>query len=358
MAATQPLPFNIAAMPLPALPSSYRVPNGATLTIVPARDPLREDGRAAYRRRQPTRIESCGGPSWRFVSVRLYGITDRTMIDLLVVLGAAAAYGTLFPAVRRTTLVRAWLWGVGAIGVTWWCGPWTEFGGGEVDAGGAAAMLAASFAPFLTRLGAKRPQYRAWDWVVAAFLFSFAVAVLLVMARRRSASVPELFLLLIVAGIAVQWLDNVATPAFFAVSLLTAGQLVLLLVAARYFDADRAAYGWRLEAAACFAAAWRYHRRPAGSAGWNAVWLGFRDRYGTLWSLRVVERFNAAARQANWPWRLSWYGIRTSDAAEECSEGKTGTPPPEVEQALRNLLERFVDRDWIDQRLGIREREE
>ncbi len=84
----------------------------------------------------------------------------------------------------------------------------------------------------------------------------------------------------------------------------------------------------------------------------DRVWRDFRDRFGTLWAFRIMERVNTAASLAGWPVRLEWNGFhtlpldadrsRTSVAADEQYRG--------VDQALWNLLRRFVSSDWCQAR--------
>jgi hypothetical protein len=56
-------------------------------------------------------------------------------------------------------------------------------------------------------------------------------------------------------------------------------------------------------------------RRPTASK-FDEVWLTFRDRYGMVWGLRVLEQFNAAAANRGWTERLTWWGLDRPGACE------------------------------------------
>jgi hypothetical protein len=114
-------------------------------------------------------------------------------------------------------------------------------------------------------------------------------------------------------------------------------------------------------------------RRPASKARSRCrpidrIWLDFRDAYGVLWALRVMERFNASAAKHGWPARLAWDGLGAQDvggqkrAAREVNcqgqelEGVGQDAGDEATAAMCQLLDalmlRFVNRDWIRHRLG------
>jgi hypothetical protein len=79
----------------------------------------------------------------------------------------------------------------------------------------------------------------------------------------------------------------------------------------------------------------------------DRVWLDFRDAFGTVWALRVMERMNAAAAMYGWPVALNWSGFVERESAQA-----DGDFPPAIEDSLRTLLRRFVSPEWIDRRLA------
>jgi hypothetical protein len=101
-----------------------------------------------------------------------------------------------------------------------------------------------------------------------------------------------------------------------------------------------AVFPWTLMAAVwlAFALAPR-HGRARGGNGLEAIWLWFRDHWGVVWALRVLEWFNRAAETARWPVRLNWFGVvrLTPDAAI----------PETAATRLKNLIQRFVTAERI-----------
>lgn len=212
-----------------------------------------------------------------------------------------------------------------------------------------------TLAPFVALLGAKRPQNRAWQWIVAALLLLLALHSLKAMVIDRGAAPePHLawrwFLAILLAAELINYLP---TPNAGPAVLVFAGQVCLL---ADYLPSrvgsieHRPAWGLLLLAVAVILATIRAKRRTASPAtpaealgengrSLNHDWLEFRDGYGVLWALRVAERMNAMARQYAWPIRLGWQGFRPLDA-------RSPTEPdvrPAVDRAFRAILSRFTD---------------
>jgi hypothetical protein len=46
-------------------------------------------------------------------------------------------------------------------------------------------------------------------------------------------------------------------------------------------------------------------------------WRRFRDAYGMVWGLRVIEQFNSAAANTNLKYRLNWSGLENVEAGTE-----------------------------------------
>jgi hypothetical protein len=94
------------------------------------------------------------------------------------------------------------------------------------------------------------------------------------------------------------------------------------------------AYGWPR----------RLRDTTAGSAA-DRVWLAFRDAYGAVWALRVMERINQTARQTGRQERLGWQGF-----TEHWNPFGDPSPDPSDPLAVtvRMLLTRFVSTAWIE----------
>jgi hypothetical protein len=95
--------------------------------------------------------------------------------------------------------------------------------------------------------------------------------------------------------------------------------------------------------------------RP-GIHRFDRLWSDFRDFFGIVWARRILDRVNFTAGEQNWPLRLHLDGFAPFDS----KAGRSGAVPShevsaaesqKIEHALRWLLRRFVDPQWIDERL-------
>jgi hypothetical protein len=82
----------------------------------------------------------------------------------------------------------------------------------------------------------------------------------------------------------------------------------------------------------------------------EATWFWFRDHWGVVWALRVLERFNASARAQRWPIQLTWHGLAPSVRAQT-----DPVVPEEAEATFKSLLRRFADPARIDELAGFHE---
>jgi hypothetical protein len=93
-------------------------------------------------------------------------------------------------------------------------------------------------------------------------------------------------------------------------------------------------------------ARWNAHRGPAASSSCEKLWFWFRDNWGVVWALRVLERFNRAAEVSRWPVRLTWFGLMPVTG----QEGAGAPPSPdETDATFRNLMKRFADSWRLDE---------
>lgn len=211
------------------------------------------------------------------------------------------------------------------------------------------------FCPFVSRLGAKRPQQAAWQFVVATLWLVLAspAAESLILKPGQPLEVigaRSWFLaLLIVVGLSDRVLTRFAGSALLAAfgqALLLAEYLPLPVEITQHIHLPR--LGIALLAVSVLLESFDIPRPRAGIAELDTLWLDFRDAFGTLWGLRVLERLNAAAVRYNWNMRLTWVGFRPS--------GTTGQHewPESFPTTLNNLLRRFVGPEWIAKRIGKR----
>lgn len=205
-----------------------------------------------------------------------------------------------------------------------------------------------TFCPLTAVLGAKRPQDRGWQWVVASLWLVLLVPVAQAIASPGGTQL-ELFgaWRWLLWGFTAMGLLNYL-PTRFALSalLMAAGQIVLLSGATGnagdWPATTRVAIGvgLMLAAWACGAATSKWFRPPNSALSQTNRWLAFRDAWGAFWAIRVLQRVNQTAELVGWPVRLQWSGLVST---EEATPTTTLAPPIEaaLNQSLDTLLRRF-----------------
>ncbi len=222
-------------------------------------------------------------------------------------------------------------------------------------AAGRFAAAVTGFCPAMAVLGAKRPQHQAWTFIVLSMwvVLSLPAAELLVLQRAAALQIQGLrwgFLILLTAICA---LNHLPTRFWLAALLYAGGQTLVLLDAWSWshWIAPETCYltGFGVAVSALAVGVWQLRRRPPADQPWDRVWLDYRDQFGVLWSLRMMERVNAAASSYDWPVRLTWWGFHQSDGRR--LEPSLEAIGPELDTTMRNLFRRFVSVDWIASRL-------
>ncbi len=219
-----------------------------------------------------------------------------------------------------------------------------------------------TFAPFMALLGAKRPQNKAWQFVVLTLLFVLAGPAIsaFVNTSLLRFRLPGLVSWLLWALIAFEVINFAATRMWLAVLGIAAAQIMTLHTflpgtasLANYESAGlvtAAIIGGVLPAVQlvfiCRASAIRPERSFA------QLWSDFRTLFGTTWSLRVMMMFNNGAEKNNWPVRLGWGGIESMEPAASGQEADQSDAQitPAMDKSLRMLLRRFVSTEWMEQR--------
>ncbi len=260
-----------------------------------------------------------------------------------------------------TTLTAAWWWlivavtGVGAAFalIAWYEQPWwapaVRF---------AAACL--SFCPSMAVLGAKRPQHTAWTFITASLwivlVLPSAEQLLFQPGQPLEIHDARSFFLLVLMGLCL--VNHLPTRFWLPALLLTAAQTAALQPYLPWLSAWGDVWATPAVALICgglamvLTALWlpAFHRYPASSdtpeeqpadeansVTLNQIWRDFRDCFGALWSVRVIQRMDAVARQQEWDVTLIWTGFVTREALQE-----TEPDNPYVKRALFNLLRRFL----------------
>jgi hypothetical protein len=215
------------------------------------------------------------------------------------------------------------------------------------------AAAVSTFCPFVARLGAKRPQHKAWHFVVFTLWLVLAspAAESVVLRPGQMLDVDGARSWFLAVLILVGLFDRILTR-FAGTALLAASGQSLLLAAYLPLPTAVAEHtqvywlGVALITLSVLFESFRLPRRNVDTLGMDALWLDFRDDFGTLWGIRVIERLNAAAELNGWDVRLGWSGFRRPDSAQH------EELPEAFVVALRNLLRRFVGPEWIASRIG------
>lgn len=271
----------------------------------------------------------------------------------------AAALGRVRVLVRGTTLVAAWTWAVAALGAV----AAVELAARLALLPEASAWLAvlrytaalATLAPAMSVLGAKRPQQRAWQFIVGSLLVVLVLpaAQAVVFRPGGTFTLPPAWALFLAALVLVGAANHLPTRFGAASALAAAGQACLLVNFQPWLPLPWAeawpTIGLTLGAAAAVTAAGVVGRpRSSATQPLDRLWLDFRDLVGAAWGLRVAERFNQTARRQGWPVVLAWQGLAAVGQEKAAIS-------PEVQQAARrnlvSLVGLFAGPEWIAQRL-------
>lgn len=209
------------------------------------------------------------------------------------------------------------------------------------------AAAATTLCPIMAVLGAKRPQDKGWQWVVATLwlvlVWPAGQALLMHSGELQLFAAWKLFL---AALIALGPLNYLPTGYWLASLLMAAGQIALVINFLRDVSDESTEWPFPVAAACLLLAAaivvWRTRDTRDSAPGkqslhaYSAQWLRFRDAYGAFWALRILGRVNETAELRHWPMRLTWQGLEIADNASPTSEQLA-----ELDQTLQTLLRRF-----------------
>lgn len=276
------------------------------------------------------------------------------LIGGLAVAGLCALFGRK-SRLTGTTLVAPWWWSLVALAAV----ALSEFAI-AIAAGThraewvmplrfAAAM--ATFCPLMALLGAKRPQDRAWQFIVFSLwiVLSMPSFEWLLFGGVEEIHLARFWFLVVLTLIGA---TNGLTTRYWLSGLLFAiGQLALL---APFLTSTQAPLsgdftgplGLSAMVLAWVLVALGFPPARRASNPLDRVWRDFRDLYGVVWALRIAERVNASATMYSWPVRLDWRGFHDRETDQPVAD-----VPEAVVESLRSLLRRFMSPEWIAARL-------
>jgi hypothetical protein len=218
----------------------------------------------------------------------------------------------------------------------------------------------ATLAALISVLNARTPGGGAWAILMALLVLVFLIPWLEGPGQARGARGIErlrlaapwtiFYGLIVVAGV-----TNFVPTRYGPASLCLAAGLVVEYLSLTRGDwaPPRKGLVWSVVPWTLAVAIWVADRR----SGWlkpspvrlDSAWFWFRDHWGVVWGLRVLERFNRSSEAQGWPVRLGWFGVSPTP-------GSGGAVPPSVpesaEVTFRTLLRRFAEPWRVDEAEG------
>ena len=288
------------------------------------------------------------------VVLRLSG-TIGLLIGLPILV--RASYG-----LRHTTLCAACGWAIG--GFLIWVVGWVMSVLTSILERGRAdqlwyAAVVLLLCPFISVLGAKRPGSRVWNWfvIIPLVLVLFWPAVVLWKPTMQGQALllegPALvgFLLVLVMGTGNYFGTQFTVPSILAgIALLLAVGSFSAVGGEQCSDPQHL----RLWATVCLSAAIVVAAAISRSvsnvpSGCDRIWIDFRNQFGIVWASRIQVRINDAVKRENLPARLTIHGLIWAD--ESVNDDVKSQTEIRYEHLLRWWLRRFVDPEWVDQRM-------
>jgi hypothetical protein len=303
----------------------------------------------------------------------------------LLALGILAALALGWPRLAGSTLRAPWCWSVIAIAAV--TGAEVFIGlqvGPSAESDWTVAVrytvAMTTLLPIMAVLGAKRPQDRGWQFIVASLwvILSLPSGQWWLLGGGRWLVVPTAWKWFLALLIGVQVGNYLPTRHWLTSLFVATAQTLVLwewLPGVEWKILTLPAYQLRVSIALALTlvAAWLVMIRPpirsrqqaavtgqlsdvmsGHGSDLDRVWLDFRDLFGTVWALRILERVNATSRLSDWPVDLSWSGFCAKQSEESKSIAMPSIPPAThtaIVETLRTLLRRFVSPAWIDRRL-------
>ncbi|MEC9097201.1 MAG: hypothetical protein VX776_11240 [Planctomycetota bacterium] len=293
-------------------------------------------------------------------------------MDLGLFLAAVATIllGIALPKIKSTTLFAPWCWLILTIWSIALAHTLDTDVANSVNSGDSLpnsrprywveaiqfAAHALVFCPFMSLLGARRPQNKMWEFIVFSLWLVLILpaleTVLLSPGQLADTQGIRAWFMLILIGVSAM---NVILSRFWVSGLLIGvAQFLLVNPSLPSWSHLHFSHGMEVGLSVAIASFLVAFLQPkpnrTGIREEDVVWLDYRDMFGGMWALRIKERINQSATMYGWDLRLTWTGFVTADGAE-----LPGKLPEKTQQVLHqhfyNLMRKFVSRDWINRRL-------
>jgi hypothetical protein len=268
-------------------------------------------------------------------------------------------------SLRGTTLLLPWRWLVAAVFV--WTAVFAATMLRPLEPGLADQLWYAAgilgLCPPIAVLGSRRPMSQVWSlFILIPLLLVFAWPACSDWSHRFQSSHWKLeepmfvgFCLVLVMGLG----NFLGTRLGLASLLWSAAQFLVVAplgpVAKLGMAPDFRTRMWAV--LLLIAGVWwgrlRCHLARSARSPLDNLWLSYREAFGLVWGKRLQDRFNFNARNAQTGFRLFRHGFALVDDREIPQPGELTPEQCEfAEYTLRWLLRRFVDPEWIDERLA------
>ncbi|MBS0202329.1 MAG: hypothetical protein JSS49_05460 [Planctomycetes bacterium] len=259
--------------------------------------------------------------------------------------------------IRFTTLIPAAWWVL--VAAVLWSSAWGLDHGLNLLSKSVAdhlwyAAAVVSLCPAIAVLGSRRPGARVWTWFILVpmlFVLGWPAITLWLQGsdvRGLELELPQLigFLLVLIMGAGNYFGTRYTVPGL----LFVAGNFLIGLSSSTITPVWLSDRWWaRLWATGCMAlAVWMAGRGTSNRSDldrFDRLWLDFFDQFGIVWGRRIQDRVNFMAAREVWATRLELHGFDWMSPRDSTTEAR-------MEHTFRWLLRRFVDPEWIDQRVG------
>ena len=272
--------------------------------------------------------------------------------------------------VANTTLMAPWIWAIAAsiavLSATLFVNTVNTVD--NIASAGAPLLrylaAIATCCPVVALLGAKKPQSRAWQWIVGALWIVLSLpAITAITFTHTTLHLGGVWTSLLWILIFLPVGNYLSTRYFFPAMLAATAQIFLFVdcgsislwgaspLVSEYSVVSPTATALFLVLLATLTAGYmtpkQSHLFKSGDQTAN-LWMEFSQLYGILWSRRVADRADKLLDQSGIPIRVgpSHFYARKKDGTWQPIPGDE--LPPEVAVTLKNLLIRFVSQHWID----------